>query len=119
LRTTPFQEGEDDKDIPPVTQVSHKQVYEGPITHSQVSHKQVYEGPITHSRAKLLLQKEVNSVLTNCNFNTSENIILPKCFILMLFRFTHEDVEGTGPKDQDMVLQNGSFRKVTWTDDWT
>jgi hypothetical protein len=79
-----FSRGEDDEDIPPVTQISHKQVY---------------EGPITHSRAKLLLQKEVNSLLIDCNFDTYENIILPKCFILMLLRFTHEDVEGIGPKD--------------------
>ena len=40
-RTTPFQEGEDDEDMSPVTQVSY------------------IEGPITRSRAKLL-QKEVN-----------------------------------------------------------
>jgi hypothetical protein len=28
-------------------------------------------------------------------------------------------MEGTWPKDQDTVLQNGSFRKVTWIDDLT
>ena len=33
--TTPFQEGEDDEDIPPeATQVTHKHVYDGPITRS-------------------------------------------------------------------------------------
>ena len=37
----------------------------------------------------------------------------------MMLRFTHEDVEGTWPKDQDMVLQNSSIGKVTWTDDRT
>ena len=37
----------------------------------------------------------------------------------MMLRFTHEDVEGTWPKDQDTVLQNGSIRKVTRTDDRT
>ena len=78
----------------------------------------MYEGTITRSRAKLL-QKELNSLLTYCNFNTSENVILPKWFILMLLRFTHEDMEGIGPKDQDMVLQNGPFEKVTRTDDRT
>ena len=36
-----------------------------------------------------------------------------------MLRFTHEDVEGTWSKDQDMVLQNSSIRKVTQTDDGT
>ena len=39
-RTTPFQEGEDDEDMPPEA--------------TQVTHKHVYDGPITRSRAKLL-----------------------------------------------------------------
>ena len=74
--------------------------------------------PLTRSRAKKL-QEQVKSFLTDCNFNTSENVILPKYPILMMLRFTHEDVEGTWPKDQDMVLQNSSIGKVTWTDDRT
>ena len=37
----------------------------------------------------------------------------------MMLRFTHEDVEGTWPKDQDMVLQNSSVEKVTRTNDRT
>ena len=48
--------------------------------------------------------------LTYCNANTS---------MLMLVWFTHEDMEGTWPKDQETMLQNGSTGKVTWTDDWT
>ena len=53
-RTTPFQEGEDDEDMPPEV--------------TQVTHKHVYDGPITQSHAKLL-QKEVNSLLSETNFN--------------------------------------------------
>ena len=34
-------------------------------------------------------------------------------------RFTHEDMEGTWPKDQDTVLQNSSVRKVTRVDNRT
>ena len=34
-------------------------------------------------------------------------------------RFTHKDMKGTWPKDQDTVLQNSSIRKVTWADDRT
>ena len=59
-----------------------------PVT--QVTHKQVYEGPITRSRAKLL-QKEVNSLLAEINFNIHENIILPKCSTLVVLRYTHKD----------------------------
>ena len=86
--------------------------------HASSSPKDTNQGPLTRSRAKNL-QEQVNSFLTDCNFNTSENVILPKCSILMLLRFTHKDVEGTCPKDQDTVLQNGSIGKVTRMDDWT
>ena len=103
-RMTPFQEGEDDEDIPTM--------------HASSSPKDTNQGPLTRSRAKKL-QEQVNSFITNCNFNTSENVILPKCPILMMLRFTHEDVEGTWPKDPDTVLQNSSIRKVTRVDDLT
>ena len=86
--------------------------------HASSSPKDTNQGPLTRSRAKKL-QEQVNSFLTDCNFNTSENVILPKCPILMMLRFTHDDVEGTWPKDQDTVLQNSSIRKVTRTDDRT
>ena len=81
---------------------------------AQVQKIQIKE-PLTRSRAKKL-QEQVKSFLTDCNFNTSKNVILPKCSILMLLRFTHKDVEGTCPKDQDTVLQNGFVGKVTRTD---
>ena len=62
---------------------------------------------------------QVNSFLTDYNFNTTKNVILPKCSILMLLRYAHENMEDTWPKDQDTVLQNGSIRKVAWTYDQT
>jgi len=99
---TPFQEGEDDEDIL--------------VMHASSSTKDTNQGPLTRRHAKKL-QEQVNSFLTDCNFNTSENVILPKCSILMILRFTHEDVEGAWPKDQDTVLQNSSVRKVTQADD--
>ena len=86
--------------------------------HASSSPKDTNQGPLTRSRAKKL-QEQVNSFLTDCNFNTSENVILPKCPILMMLRFTHEDVEGTRPMDQDTVLQNSSIRKVTRVDNRT
>ena len=64
--------------------------------HASSSLKDTNQGPLTRSCAKKL-QEQVNSFLTECNFNTYENVILPKCHILMMLRFTHEDVEGTRP----------------------
>jgi hypothetical protein len=104
-RTTPFQEGEDNEDIPAM--------------HASSSPKDTNHGPLTRSHAKKL-QEQVNSFLIDSIFHTSKNVILPKCPILMMPRFTHEDMEGTWLKNQDtMVLQNSSIRKVTWADDWT
>jgi hypothetical protein len=103
-RMTPFQEREDEEDIPAV--------------HASSSPKDTNQGPLTRSHAKKL-QQQVNSFLTDCNFHTSDNVILSKYPILIMLRFTHEDVEGTWPKDQDMVLQNSPVEKVTRTDDRT
>jgi len=52
-----------------------------PVT--QVTHKQVYEGPITRSCAKVL-QKEVNLLLAEINFNIFENIILHKMLYICI-----------------------------------
>jgi len=81
------------------------------INHSPSNIKDTNQGPLTRSRAKKL-QEQVNSFLTDYNLNTSKNAILPKCSILILLKYAHEDME-------DMVLQNGSVRKVAWTDDQT
>ena len=52
-RTTPFQEGEDDEDIPTV--------------HASSSPKDTNLAPLTRSLVKKL-QEQVNSFLTDCNF---------------------------------------------------
>jgi hypothetical protein len=77
-RTTPFQEKEDDVDIPRVTQVDEGNT---PIN--------INHGPITRSRAKKL-QQEVNSLLAEINFNISENVILPKYSTLVVLRYICE-----------------------------
>ncbi|CAD6244822.1 unnamed protein product [Miscanthus lutarioriparius] len=74
-----------DEDMPPVTQVSH-----------------MYEGLITRSRAKLL-QKEVNSLLAEINFDIFENVILPKHSILVVLRHTN--------KEEDVTLHRTSTEK--------
>jgi hypothetical protein len=52
LRTTPFQEGEDDEDMP--------------IMHASSSTKDTNQGPLTRSHAKKL-QEQVNSFLIDYN----------------------------------------------------
>jgi hypothetical protein len=83
--------------MPPVTQVLH-----------------TYEGPITRNHAKLL-QKEVNSLLAEINFDIFENVILPKCCTLIVLRHTNkeEDVtlhrtstEKNGPPDRTSTVKN-------------
>jgi hypothetical protein len=69
----------------------------------------VYEGPITRSRAKLL-QKEVNSLLAEINFNIHENIILPKYSTLFVLRYTN--------KEEDITLRGKEVQKngsSVWT----
>jgi hypothetical protein len=100
-RMTPFQEGEDDEDIPPVHASSS-------INQPPSNIKDANQGPLTRSRAKKL-QEQVNSCLTDYNFNISKNVMLPKCPTLMLLKYAHKDME-------DTVLQNGSVRKVARTD---
>ena len=75
------------KDMPPVTQVTHKQVYEGPIMRSHAN----------------LLQKEVDSLLAEIKFNIHENIILPKCSTLVVLRYTN--------KEEDITLHRTSSVK--------
>ena len=57
---------------------------------TQVTHKHVYDGPITRNRAKIF-QKEVNSLLSESNFNIFENVVLPKCCTLILLRLVHKE----------------------------
>jgi CRISPR/Cas system-associated endoribonuclease Cas2 len=98
-RTTPFQEEEDDVDIPRVTQ-------------DQASDIQatVLQGPITHSHTKKLQQK-VNSIIAEINFNISENVILPKCSTLVVLRYICERggaaLQGEETKKKNQMDQFG------------
>ncbi|TVU07089.1 hypothetical protein EJB05_47129, partial [Eragrostis curvula] len=95
-RTTPFQEGEDDEDIPVIHNedafVDMPLVTPGTITPcpTPVSHEATRVGPITRSRAKKI-QQEVNPFLASHTLNIDENYVLPKSRTLLLLRFTHED----------------------------
>jgi hypothetical protein len=74
------------------------------INHPPSNIKDTNQGPLTRSHAKKL-QEQVNSFLTDYNFNTFKNVILPKSSILMLLRYAHKDMK-------DTVQQNGSVKKV-------
>jgi hypothetical protein len=65
-----------------------------------------HQGPLTRSRAKKL-QGQVNSFLSDCNFHTSKNVILPKCSTLVVLRNIFEEKE-------EKLLQNGNIRKVSY-----
>ena len=107
MRTTPFQEGKDDEDISMVTQVTHKQVH---------------EVPITRSRAKKL-QQEVNTLLCEIHFNINDNYMLPKlctcCYSGSPRRMTRIQKEKTTEKDHTQtrpVLQNSLKEAVVTFD---
>ena len=69
---------------------------------TQVAHKHIYEGPITRNLVKIL-QKEVNSLLFETNFNIFENIILPKCSTLILLRHVHKEDWNTKQSDNQFT----------------
>ena len=93
------------EDMSPVTQVTHQNASTRPVTPGQAldTPTQVYKGPVTRSRAKLL-QKEVNSLLAEINFDIFENVILPKCSTLVVLRHTN--------KEEDVTLHCTSTKKT-------
>ncbi len=76
-RMTPFEEGEDDEDIPgsPHSSSSSNEVSTKPQV--EASTKKTYLGPMTRSRTKQI-QQEVNALLTDPNVHIDEDFILPK-----------------------------------------
>jgi dipeptidase len=49
----------------------------------------------------------MNLFLSNFNFNTSENIILPKCSTLVVLRNTHQEEDESDHKDWTNIVKNG------------
>jgi hypothetical protein len=91
---TPFQEGEDDKDIPAICSSNAFVTPDLTQDDASITQKEVHIGPITRSRAKKL-QQEVNSLLNKINFFMYENVILPKSSTLVVLRYIHEDGNAT------------------------
>ena len=85
-RTMPFQEGEDDEDIPSSTTAAQD--------------KEVRLGPMTRSRTKLL-EQQVNSLLAEYDNINDVNFILPKSMHLCMIRFV-DNTNANGGEHQDM-----------------
>jgi len=69
------------------------------VNHPPSNLKDTTQGPLTRSYAKKL-QEQVNSFLIDFNFNISENIILPKCSILIVVRNTYEEKDKAYHEDR-------------------
>ena len=79
LRSTLFEEGEDDEDIQSDEQDSP---HDG-------QDNDVYKGPFTRARAQLL-QDEVNLVLNKCEHTSTKNYLLPNGSAFLILRFQEE-----------------------------
>jgi len=78
-RSTLFEEGEDDEDIPSDEQDSP---HDG-------QDNDVYKGPLTRARAQLL-QDEVNLVLNECEHASTKNYLLSNGSAFLVLRFQEE-----------------------------
>jgi hypothetical protein len=104
-RMTPFQEGEDDEDIPDADISTNELATQKGATQSNVN-----QGPVTRSRTNKL-QLEVNSLLAEFKLHTNENCLLPKCCTLVVLRFTHEDT-GYTQQEEGHINPTTSYMKT-------
>jgi hypothetical protein len=83
----------------------------GPAEPSQTPNTPIQE-PITRSRTNKL-QQEVNSFLTKIDYNTNENLILPKLYIYIyvLLKFTHMGATA-GPKKMSYTKDEMSYEEA-------
>jgi hypothetical protein len=59
------------------------------MNHEKDTSSNLYHGPLTRSCAKKL-QQHVTSLLAEFDNNITENIIIPKIYILVIIRFKHQ-----------------------------
>ena len=106
-RTTPFEEGVDDEDIPGSSHPSSCPQDEATKIQGETSTKKTYLGPMTRSRAKHI-QQEVNALLADSNIDMNKNYILPKSCVLLLLRFLPmEIIQAYGEKCNEQDFING------------
>jgi hypothetical protein len=97
-RTTPFQEGEDDANIPPIHTTQQ-------MNQDQDTSSNLNQGPLTRSHVKKL-QQQVTSLLAEFDNNTTENIILPKSSTLVINRFKHQGYDEPQEVEGAYCLEN-------------
>ena len=69
------------------------------VNHPPSNLKDTIQGPLTRSHTKKL-HEQVNSSLVDFSFNTSENVILPKCSMLIVIRNTYEEKDEMDHEDR-------------------
>jgi hypothetical protein len=84
-RVTPLQEREEDAEICTKHTTSTK-------NQGQVVSSNINQGTLTQSRAKKL-QQQMTSLLAEFDNNVSENVVLPKGFMLIILRFKPQGEE--------------------------
>ena len=95
-RSTPFQGGEDDEDIPTMApSLPHEQ----PVATKKMSKDEIRIGPTTRARAKLL-EQQVNSLLVdNVNYS-NESFILPNSLCVCVIRYIGKEGLAQGSKKE-------------------
>jgi hypothetical protein len=87
-KPTPFQEGEDDEDIPNDVE-SPPRDYD---SHYSEQESNVYKGPMTRARMRHL-QHEVNSLLIDYEHASTKNYLLPNNGALLVLRFEEDAMQ--------------------------
>ena len=75
-----------------------------------MSNDEIRIGPITRARAKLL-NKQVNSLLTESDVLLDDNFILPKSMHLCMIGFEEETSMARGEEEQNMMIVHGCARE--------
>ena len=114
-RTTPFEEGEDDEDIPGSPCLSSSPDDKSQPS-SEASTKKIYLGPMTRIRAKQIAQ-EVNALLAYHNSNDHENFILPKSRVLILLRYNEDNQQPSAHEETSFGAHTTSLKRTSFNSD--
>jgi hypothetical protein len=97
-RMTPFQEGEEDVDIPPIHMTQQ-------MNQEQDTSSNLNQRLLTSSRAKKL-QQQVTSLLAEFDKNITKNIILHKSSTFVIIRFKHQGYDDPQEVERAYYLEN-------------
>jgi hypothetical protein len=91
-RTTPFQEGEDDEDMPTHHMMEHDE--HSPCKTSEHKH---YTPTRCSAKRK---QEQVNLFQTKLEIEIFKDVILPKCCALIVLRYIEEEKDESDPEER-------------------